>query len=180
MPLSEIKRDPAIKCGVSLLFINIYMDRKWTYKNPDTGKDENVVLENWIWGALYEDGTEFHQFTNDGIFHRIGEIDQSKVKMWTLYQPEGKGDGRIDFIMPREDVPEDAPKGTVGALKECALIHKYRNIVFNAGTPQEVRHRIIIFGFKIKGQKSFYNFILPNGNIVQSVDENPKISQFVQ
>ena len=144
---------------------------KWTYTNPDTGKTEEVELENWIWGAVYKDGTELHQFDDNGNFHRIAELDQKQVVMWVLYQPKGKGDGRIDFVVPKE---ED------GELKEVALIHKYRNIVFNAGTPEEKRERVIIFGFKLKGQKSFYNFVLPNGNIVQSTDENPQISKFVQ
>ena len=144
-------------------------NKKWTFKNPDTKKIEEVILENWIWGAVYEDGTEFHQFDDNGNFHRIGEIEQSKVVMWVLYQP--KGDGRIDFVVPRE---ED------GKLKEVALIHKYRNIVLEAGTPRETRHRIYIFGYKLKGQKSFYNYVMPSGTIVQSTEDNPALSQFIK
>lgn len=143
----------------------------YNFTNPDTQEVEQVPLEDWIWGALYDDGTELHQFTDDGIFHRIGEVDQSKVNMWTLYQPEGKGDGRIDFIIPTE---EDGKK------KEVALIHKYRNLVMQAGTPQEKRYRVYMFGFKIKGQKSFYNYVLPNGTVIQSTEDNVALSQFVQ
>lgn len=145
--------------------------KKWNFTNPDTGELEQVPLERWIWGAVYEDGTEMHQFDDNGVFHRIAEIDQSKVVMWVLYQPQGMGDGRIDFIVPTE---ED------GTRKECALIHKYRNIIFAANTPEERRERIYIFGFKLKGQKSFYNYVMPNGTIVQSTDENPKLSHLAQ
>lgn len=131
--------------------------KKWNFTNPNTGENEEVALEKWIWGAVYEDGTELHQFDDNGIFHRIGEVDQSKVNMWVLYQP--KGDGRIDFIIPQE---KD------GKLKECSLIHKYRNTVFNAGTPEEIRKRVYIFGYKIKGCLPHYNFILPNDKIIQT------------
>jgi len=144
--------------------------KKWKYTNPDTGETEEVALERWIWGAVFEDGTEMHQFDDNGIFHRIGEIEQSKVVMWVLYQPQGMGDGRIDFIVPRE---ED------GSLKEVALIHKYRNFIFAAGSPEETRVRAYVFGFKLKGQKSLYNFVMPNGTIVQSTEENPALSKFV-
>jgi len=144
--------------------------KKYIYKNKETGEVTLVDREVWCWGAVYEDGTELHQFDDNGIFHRIGEIDQSKVSMWVLYQPQGMGDGRIDFIVPRE---ED------GTLKDCALVHKYRNIVLEAGTPQETRNRIYMFGFKIKGQKSFYNFVMPNGTIVQSTEDNPKLAHLI-
>ena len=154
-------------------------NKKWTYTNQE-GVTEDVALENWIWGVVYEDGTELHQFDDNGIFHRVGEIDQKRVVMWVLYQPKGKGDGRIDFIIPREDVPEDAPEGTIGALKEVALIHKYKNVVLNAASPQESRHRVVVFGFKIRGQRSVYNYIMPSGTIIQSVEANPQLSQFVQ
>ena len=146
--------------------------KKWYFTNPDTGNREEVELENWIWGAVYTDGTELHQFDDNGVFHRIGEIDQSKVSMFVLYQPEGKGDGRIDFIVPKD---ED------GNLKEVALIHKYRNIVFQAGTAEETRRRIYIFGYKVKGQSPHYNFVMPNGTIVQSNgDQQPQLAAIAQ
>ena len=130
-------------------------NQKWTFTNPDTDELEEVMLEKWAWGVVYKDGTEFHQFDNDFNFHRIGEIDQSQVKMFTLYQP--KGEGRIDIF-----IPED---------KEVSLIHKYRNIVFNAGTSEETRKRVYIFGYKVKGGQPHYNFVMPNGTIVQSYGE---------
>ncbi len=134
---------------------------KWYYNG------EEVELEKWMWGVVYKDGTELHQFDNDGIFHRIGEVDQSKVTMFTLYQPETANDGRIDII-----IPED---------KEVALIHKYRNVVFNAGTPEEHRKRIYIFGYKVKGGLPHYNFVMPNGTIIQSYgDQQPQLSQMIK
>ncbi len=140
--------------------IKFYFDRQ----QPDgTIKKEEIQLEDWIWGVVYKDGSELHQFQNDGKFNQIVSIDQAKVKMWTLYQPKGKGSGRIDIF-----IPED---------KEVALIHKYRHYVFNANTQYEKKYKIYIFGYKIKGQQPHYNFILPNGTIIQTVGEqNPQLS----
>lgn len=145
--------------------------KKYNFTNP-AGEVIQIDLERWIWGVVFKDGTEMHQFTDEGVFHQIGEVDQSQVTMFTLYQPEGMGDGRIDFIVPVDE--------ETGELKEVSLIHKYRNIVFDAATPEEKRHRIYIFGWKLKGQTPIYNFVLPNDTIVQSTDQNPKISEIVQ
>ena len=160
------RKRPCYKQGLfyQLISNKIYMDnQKWTCTNPDTGEKEEVALEKWIWGVVYKDGTELHQFADGGVFNRIGTIDQSKVAMFTLYNPEGHGDGRIDILIPAD--------------KEVALIHKYRNVVFNAGSPEETRRRIYIFGYKVKGGLPHYNFVMPNGTIVQSYGEQqPKLA----
>jgi len=138
---------------------------KFTFVNIVDGKEklEEVKLENWIWAVTYKDGNELHQFDNQRTFHRLAEIDQSKVAVWTLYQPKGKGDGHITFVLPLD--------------KEVALIHKYRNYVFNSGQKNEKKVRIYIFGYKVKGQVPHYNFIMPDNRIVQSFgDQNPKLS----
>lgn len=136
------------------------MNQKWTFTDEEGVKHE-VSLEKWIWGVVYKDGTELHQFDDNGVFHQIQEINQSEVAMWTLYEP--KGNGRIDFVLPEE--------------KEVALIHKYRNFIFNAASDTERRARVYVFGYKVKGGLPHYNFVMPNGTIIQSYgDQTPKLS----
>lgn len=134
---------------------------KWTYQNKETGATEEVELERWMWGVLYKDGTELHQFDNAGIFHRIAEVDQSKVALWCLYQPGADKRGRIDFVVPEG--------------KEVALIHKYRHFILNAGTKEETRKKVYIFGYKVKGGLPHLNFVLPDDRIVQSYGETEPI-----
>lgn len=135
---------------------------KWIFKRE--GKEEEVKLERWIWGVIYKDGTELKQFDDQGVFHQIAEIKQSEVRVWVLFKPEGKG--RIDFL-----VPDD---------KEVALIHKYKNYVFNVGHDDEKKSKVYCFGYKVKGQAPHYNFVLPNDVIIQSFGEqDPNISELV-
>lgn len=134
---------------------------KWHLHREGQGPEE-VALENWIWAVQYEDGSELHQFDDQGRFHQIREIEQARARLWVLYQPQGKGDGRIDIVIPQG--------------KEVDLIHKYRNIVFEAATPGEYRERVYVFGYKVKGCLPHYNFILPSGLIIQSYGEDhPKL-----
>lgn len=136
-------------------------NKKWHF-NRD-GKTEEVELERWIWAVLYKDGTELHQFDDSGVFHQIGEVDQSQAKLWVLYQPNG--DGRIDFVIPENT--------------EVALIHKYRHFIFNAATPREYRRKAYVFGYKVKGGLAHLNFVLPDDRIVQSYgEEQPKLTEF--
>jgi len=128
-------------------------------------KEEEVKIENWVWVAIYQDNTELHQFNIDGTFHQIGEIDQSKVKLFVLYQPSdlGKKAGkRIDIV-----VPEGAK-----------LIHKYRHYILNFGTDQKRKVKIYIFGIKYKGGHFVYNYIMPDGRIIQSEREDLSLTEY--
>ncbi len=133
-------------------------NQKWIFSQD--GKSEEVALERWVWGVVYQDGTELHQFDNSGVFHRIGEVDQDRVSLFVLYKSIDMGK-RIDIV-----VPEGA-----------RLIHKYRNYVFNAGTPQESKARVYVFGYR-SGKHYHYNFVLPDDRIVQSVDDEVKLTNF--
>lgn len=148
------------------------MNKKWLFQRPifeldDKGEaksstpiryeNEQVELEPWIWGVVYDDNTELHQFDDNGIFHQIGEVDQKRVKLFTLYEPNGMGDGRVDIFIPQG--------------KEVALIHKYKNYIFAAGTQGEYRRRVPCFGYKLKGGHTHLNYIMPNGTIVQAFDD---------
>ncbi len=127
---------------------------KFTFNRE--GKNEDVELERWIWGVVYKDGTELQQFETKGykgIFHQIGEIDQSKVKRFILAKAQG---GQSICIL----VPEGA-----------RLIHKYKNDVFLI-SEKEIRCKTYVIGYQFKSQ-FFLNYILPNDTIVQS--NNPDL-----
>lgn len=135
------------------------MDKqKWIFSQDV--KSEEVALERWVWGVVYADGTELHQFDGNGVFHRIGEVDQDRVSLFVLYKSNDIRK-RIDIV-----VPEGA-----------RLIHKYRNYVFNAGTEQESKVRVYVFGYK-HGSRYYYNFVLPDDRIVQSCDDQVKLTNF--
>lgn len=139
-------------------------DQNWVFMRE--GKAEKVALERWIWGVVYDDNTELHQFGNDGYFHQIGEVDQKRVKLFAMYQPNGTGDGRIDILIPEG--------------KEVSLIHKYKIYVFAAGTPEERRDKVYAFGYKVKGGHTHINYIMPNGTVMQSFgDEEVALSNFM-
>lgn len=139
-------------------------NKKWYFNR--NGKLEEVPVEPWAWGVIYKDNTELHQFDAQGVFHQIGEVDQSRVKVFVLYKtgPENK---RLDILVPE------------GAV----LIHKYRNFVFNAAAigggekPAEHRVRIYIIGIKHKGQ-TLLNYVLPGDHIIQSTEELQQLTQF--
>ncbi len=139
------------------------MNKKWLFERD--GKEEEIALEKWIWGVVYDDGTELHQFDDAGRFHQIGEVDQSRVTMFVLYQPKGVGDGRIDILIPQG--------------KEISLVHKYKHYIFDAGTQSEHRAKVYCIGYKLKGGHTHMNYIMPNGAIVQGFGENDvQLSQF--
>lgn len=131
---------------------------QYFYTNQE-GIKEEVQPERWQWRTVYDDGTELKQFGDDGVFHRIGEVDQDRTILFMAFKP-GNPAKRIDILLPR------------GAR----LIHKYRNFVFDFGG-EEKHIKVYIFGYK-HGDHYHYNFILPDDRIVQGIDENPKLTDF--
>ena len=136
------------------------MNKKFTFINPDTKEEEEVLIERWIWGVVYKDDTELHQFDRAGTFHRLSEIKQSEVKLWILYCPSNPKK-RIDIV-----VPEGA-----------RLIHKYRKI-----RPFYLEHfvQVYLFGYRTgkSEYKYHYNYILPDDRIVQSTEDNIDLTLF--
>lgn len=133
---------------------------KYIYKN-EQGQEEVVPLERWVWGVVYNDGTELQQFSPDGNFHRIGEIDQEKAILYVLYKPE----------QPEKQIQIVPQKGT-------KIIHKYRNIR-PAGRTDFIR--IYIFGthYHINGEAQYhYNYVLPDDRIIQSREDNLDLTKF--
>ncbi len=116
------------------------------------GVPEDVQEEVWGWGVVYDNSEELKQFDDEGFFHQFQEINQDKVRMFVM-QKISQPEKRFDlFIQPG-----------------MQIFHLYRNFIFNSGTPEEMRVRIYVFGFKDRANgHSTYHYILPNGNLLIS------------
>lgn len=114
-----------------------------TYTLQKTG--EQVAEEKWGWCAIYKDNTELRQFDLDGNFHQVGEIDQERLYLFSMYQIKDPSK-RIDLIVPN------------GAK----IIHKYRHI---RPYYKEEFLKVYLFGYK-KGDHYAYHAILPDDRIV--------------
>jgi hypothetical protein len=126
---------------------------------------EEVEIEKWVWAVVYKDNTELHQYDlNTGLFHSITEIEQDKLKMLTMYRTYDNEnmDSRIDIMLP------DGAK----------IFHFYRKTILEAGTENETRFTIYVFGYKYNGA-THYNFLLPNGKLIQSAIDLPEIINYI-
>jgi hypothetical protein len=112
------------------------------------GKEETVLPEVWGWEAVYKDGSRLKQFADDSRFHQVGEIEQDKLFIFAMYNLENPG-MRFEILVP------------AGAK----IIHKYKRYCFNNGAE---RKTIYQFGYKMPGATERFNFILPDGRLVQS------------
>jgi hypothetical protein len=131
---------------------------EYTFINQE-GKKEKVAPERWVWGVIYFDNSEFHQFGEKGDYHQIGEIDWDRVKMFTMY--------RADDIRKRFDLL---------VTKDMQVFHFYRNARL-AG--QEKFVKVYVFGYKIRGtSKAVYHFILPDDRMLISSQNNVDLSLF--
>ena len=145
--------------GLFIKTTKIMTDQKFTLTKD--GKTEEVALEKWGWGVVYKDGRELHQFGSKGDFHQIAEIEQDNVRLFVLYQT-GDMSKRIDIALP----------------EGAKIIHKYRNFVLNLGTEGERHVRVYIFGYKKSASVAHYNFILPDGRIIQSDTDAIQLTDF--
>lgn len=131
----------------------------YLYTNKETNEVLEVPIERWCWGAVYNDGTELKQFGDDGVFHRIGEIDQEKLVMFVMYKPDS--DARIDLPF----------------TEGMRLIHHYYNFHDQSWEDIQRTVRIYGFGYKKAGQLH-YTFILPDDRLIVSDRENVDFSKF--
>lgn len=127
-----------------------------TFKDKD-GSIIEVPTERWQWGVVYNDGTELHQFDSSGVFHQIGEVDQDRATMFTLFRP--------DDPTRRIDVP---------VLPGMRLIHKYVNV-----RPAGYEHfiRVYCIGYKHDGHHHF-TYVLPDDRIITSATDTVDFIQF--
>ena len=135
--------------------------RSYLFKNMETKEytfnGEKVKVERWVWGVVYKDGSELHQFGADGVYHQIGEIKQEEITMFTMY--------KFDDLSKRIDMP---------ICEGMKIIHKHRNIRPHY---DNVFKRVCLFGYKKDGKYSF-NFILPDDRIIISPVDNIDLSLF--
>lgn len=112
-----------------------------------------VSLERYVWIADYSNGSYLKQFDErDWTFHRFQEIQQDKLSV---------------FIM--QCVDDEKRRYELHFTEGMKLIHYYRNICLNFGTPQEQKFKLYCFGFEKGGQKVIFS-IWPNGEV--SIGEN--------
>lgn len=104
------------------------------FKFNRNGKEERVLLERWVWVAIYKDGTYLKQFDEEtGLFHQIKEIDQDKLDV---------------FVM--QSVQEQTKRYEIHFKEGMKLIHYYRVSVLEKGTPNETKIKIYYFGYSEK------------------------------
>jgi hypothetical protein len=132
---------------------------EYKYINNE-GVEEKVLPENWAWSVMYKNGTELKQFDNLGGFHRVGEIEQENISVFTLYKFDNPSK-KIDIIF-REGMK---------------IIHKYRNVFLRIGKPDEESFRIYIFGYKF-GEHYHLNYIFNDDIVLQSNNENEDLTRF--
>lgn len=142
---------------------------KYIYKEKIENKESTggfsireieAIPERWVWGVVYKNNTELHQFGDDGIFHRIGEINQEEVKMFTLY--------RFDDMTKRIDMPFQT------GMK---LIHKYINFHQAEWENLNETKRIYVIGYKIR-DVHHYTYVLPDDRIIISNEDNIDFTHF--
>lgn len=120
--------------------------------------EEKIELERWVWGVVYKDGAELHQFDSEGTFHQFKEINLAEVKLFTMYKPEEMDTKRYDIVV----------------TEGMQIFHFYRNI-----KPHYLNHfvKVYAFGWKKDGKAS-YHFILPDDRMVMSDVDNVDLPQF--
>ena len=141
------------------------MENKYKFHrvDPDNNIDvwEDVAPEVWRWEVIYQDGSVFKQFGDDGIFHQFREIDQDKVHVFKMTSPIHNN--FYSIIKPAR----------------AKLIHFYKITVLGATTDTEEKIKCYVFGFEEEGlrsNKKYLNVILPSGELV--ITNNPNDLKF--
>lgn len=104
--------------------------------------------------------TELHQFDKDGKFHLIGEVDQSRLKMFSVYKPTDP--------TKRIDLP---------IVEGMKIIYKYKNVHAYYFDKLGDTVKVYVAGYKSGGAHSFL-FILPDDRIIFSDREDVDLVRF--
>lgn len=158
--------DEAIQCKKAIIPSHrdgVFALRNMKYTFVRDGKPEEVKPERWVWGVVYGDNTELHQFGDDGVFHQIKEIRMKEVKMFTMYKFDDMKK-RIDLVI----------------TPEMQIVHFYRNIR-PAGEDHFIK--VYVFGYAVEDRESgmlakTFNFILPDDRIIISNRDNIDLTKF--
>lgn len=125
-------------------------------KDIDILKTEYELLMNNPAGLERD---ELHQFGDDGKFHRVGEIDQDRIEVASLYFYD-------DYSMKKRiDIP---------FRPGMKLIHKYRNIK-PAGQKNFIK--VYMFGYKYENQHCIF-FVLPDDRIIMCPDDQIDLTMY--
>lgn len=128
------------------------------------GKPEKVQPERWQWVAMYNDGTELRQFESPekegvhGLFHQIREIDEKKLHVFRMINPET---GKFHDILIEPGMH---------------FYHQYRRITLRKGAPNEQKITWYMFGYTKKywgKTHKLINFILPDDSLITT--EHPEL-----
>lgn len=131
---------------------------KYTYNDKEKNETVEVPAERWGWGVVYSDGTELKQFGDDGVFHRIGEIEQDRIALAVLY--------KLDDPSKRIDLPW---------RKGMKLVHLYRNV--KPYYKPDAFIRVYVWGYKF-GKHTHYTFILPDDRVIISPVDDIDLVKF--
>jgi len=112
-------------------------------------RDDSEILM-WKWEAHYLDGSVLSQKDEDGIFHFIKEIDQSKLSSFWM-------------ISELPNYPPIALQWKEGRK----IIHFYRVRRMSIGTPEELIYRMYCFGYEGPDEKVILT-IMPDGGVIVS------------
>lgn len=120
---------------------------QFTFFREETGKTEDVKLEDWYWKVRYNDGSELSQFDfNTGKFHQFKEIDTEQPFIFQVVKSDGSQEPITILYNP------DTMK----------LFYFYRNGILDNFTR---RIRLIVFGYKA-GKHTHHFVTMPSGEIV--------------
>lgn len=137
------------------------MNTKYKFTNAE-GVTEEITLERWAWGVVYNDDTELRQFDADygGRFHQFKEIDQERVKMFIIYRTDSDLKARIDIVVH----------------PDMQLFYFYRRLILDN---RNRKTSVYVYGWKnrITGAMT-YNYILPDDRIVTADHDIADITAF--
>ena len=119
-------------------------------------RDDSEIL-TWKWEAHYLDGTVLKQTDDNGVFHKIKEIDQEMLASFHM----------VSVF--------DLPPIIMLWKEKRKLIHFTRVSHLNMGTENELIMRRYFFGYEDKYSKVIL-CIMPDGGIIISNDENIKVN----
>ncbi len=132
-----------------------------TYKffQKKTGQWIEAEEEVWRWEAYFSNGQILKQYSDDGLYHQFGEIDQSQLALFKMISTQSPQVYSVIFADP-----------------DMKLIHFYRNTVLAAGSEHEKHIRFYCFGYEKKiasRTQKVIMMITPEGNLI--VTEDPDL-----
>lgn len=122
------------------------------YFREKTGQWEIVPRQLWEWEVTYEDGTVFKQYDDKGIYHTSSEIDQSRQFVFKMVSQTLKHTYALLFNP-----------------KTMELFYRYRRTILRKGAPDEVQHKMWVFGYVMQGKSHFFA-ITPVGELIITDD----------